>query len=594
MPCAGQQAMEQDYRDDDVKGTGLEHFLVPWWAWRTTRWIGGILLVLALAGYWGARPLWRGFKRYRAETMVRQAGVLLGEGRILSAIDHASQALQLVPDQRDALNLLARGMARTSVPRGALPYWERAFQVGKPSTDDLLDYADVAVREGLPELAAPILQRLMAVPQPEPRVLRVAASHHAALQQSEESLRLVRRLIEVEPANVTNQIALVRLLASRADVSGREEARQILWRLVRGGATSRLEALEHLVLGPVSTRKDREEVVALLAGVANPSVDEVVLLTEARMQLDPSRTKPLAIEALSRWTNLPERELGIVVAWLQRHRLAEEILGWVTVNRAKASQSLAAARFDALVELGRFEGAYRELLEAQAGVDPLDLELWRYRAAHLLKDEVAAERHRQQFVRAAGSDPWRLRRIAEFSQSNQMPDLAVEAWKKLLNDRFEGGRALRALVVLADTQGDTWAARDYLRRILKREPENRGAALAALHCDLLLGEPPAPATKAAEAWIRDPELEWRARFVAALGTLRLGEPERARALVAPATVSTRLASLTHSHRAILAAVLGGAGDVAEARRISRSIVLSQLRPEERELIRAYLLPEEPR
>ena len=79
-----------------------------------------------------------------------------------------------------------------------------------------------------------------------------------------------------------------------------------------------------------------------------------------------------------------------------------------------------------------------------------------------------------------------------------MRDLAAQAWKKLVNDRHEGIRALRALAVIADSDGDTWAAREYTRGLAQRDPMNRAHEMAVINYDLLLGENIEASTKAAE------------------------------------------------------------------------------------------------
>ena len=583
--------MDNDHPHDGLEGTGLEDVFRPWWTRRGARWVGGLLIVLTLAGLLGARPAWRLIKRYRAESMVREARTLLTEGKVVPALDRASAALQLVPEHPDGLRLMARGLARTSSSRGALGYWERVMRNAGSNDADRLEFSEVAVREGLLEVAGPSVRQLMAATNPTPRVLRLAANYHESLNHTAEALRLVRIAVAAEPDNSTNRIALARLLSTRPDAASQEEARLVFWKIIRDASSQRLEALEHLVNGPPGVRKDREDIVALLGALPNPGVAEIVIHAEGRMRLDPSLSRAIATEVLGRISNLSDADLRTVAAWLQRHNMPDLVLGLISPNRARTSQWLYGLRVDALADSGRVEAAYRELLQIEKGIDPLDLELWRFRAARKLKDEAAAERHRQQLLRAAGADAWRIRRIAEFSQQNLMRDLAAEAWKKLVNDRFESQRALRALSVLADAEGDTWAARDYLRRLAKLDPGDKSVALAVMNYDLLVGERVEETTRAAEALLSDAELEGRARFVVALGYLRLGVPERSRPLLASAMITLARGTVAPSQRAVLAAVLGSTGDKDGARRVARGIPLSQLRPEERDLIRSYVIPE---
>ncbi len=582
------QAMFEDDQPPGERGGRMDDAFLPLWERRWVRWSLGLGLALGLLGFFGARPGWRMFKAWRAGTMLAQARQLLDAGEVLASLDRSRAALRLVPDDPSGLRLMALGLGRTTSTRGALYHWQRYLKVATPSDDDRASLVDVAVREGLPEVAEPHVRHLLAGSNAPPRVFRLASAYYGALNRTKDALAMMRRAVEVEPGNPTNAFFLARLLETRTGTKDREEARTLYLGVAKGEAKElRWEACERLLVGPWEDREDRERVLALLGGAGLPTATERVLMAEARMQLDPSSARSIANETLQRLGNLTDAELIKVTSWLHRHDLYELSLPLLSPNRVRTQMTLFGLRIDALVEGGKGESAYRELLAVKECPDPLVMELWRYRAARWLKDDAAAERHRQQLLRVAGNDSGRLRRVAETAQQAGMRDLGGEAWKRLLSDRFERARALRSLAEIADAEGDTWAAREQYRRLVKEDPADHLAELRLLHYDLLLGENVEAAIKTAESRLTDPELEMTARYVAALGFLRMGNPSQARVVLGPAAATGK--RLPAPHQVILTAVVGGSGETNTASRLAGSVPLAQLRPEEKELIRPYLL-----
>lgn len=568
------------------KTAAVPEALTPWWRLPFVFWPLLIGTLLALGGIFGARPAWRLVKQHRADGHLAKGEQSLADGKFNQAIDQGRLALQLTPESPRAWRLMAESLTRAGA-RSGLEYWQRVLNTPEATAADRESFVELALQEGLIALASNQISRLASVPEPSPRSRLLGIRFHLLRNETETALALARDLVRRDASNPTNQLALAGILLARPDAANRDEARAVLWQLSSNTPSHRIDAWEYLVRNNSSVREDRETIAAELAALPSQGIRERILLAEVRMLLDPSQDRSIATAALTGIDPRTDPERLAVALWLQRYRLFDLSLSFLAPNHIRGKPALFRARIDALVGSLRIQTAYRELLESGDTLDPLETELLRLRAAQSLKDEEAVTRHRDQLLRAAGRDPSRVRRVAEFAERNRLPDLAIEAWKRLMEDRYESPRALRALASLADQAGDTWAARDYTRRVAKLDPANPALQLQVAHYDLLLGDDPARALEVIKPLLDNAVVGTDARFVAALALLRSGETEQAWTSLQGTVYSS--GPIPTPLRAILAAVVGGVGFSNRAAEIARSLPLAQLRPEERDLLRPYLV-----
>jgi hypothetical protein len=559
--------------------------LTPWWRLPIVFWPLLIGVILLVGGVFGARPAWRGIKQYRAGKILEAGELLLAEDKPGQAIEKGRLALQLAPTSTRAYRLMAESLTRGG-SRAALDFWQRLLATPDATPADRESFVELALQDNLLTLASGELDRLEAAPAPSPRTRLLGVRFHLLRNEPEIALTLARELLRSDPTNPTNQLALAGILQSRSDPASHLEARNLLWQTASNSPPRRIDAWENLVRGPAASREDRERIVAQLEALPSLGTRERILLAEARMLLDPSQSRAVAVATLPALAPDNDVERLAVALWLHRHRLFDLSLPFLAPNHVRNKAPLFRARIDALVGSLRMQAAYRELLESGDTLDPLESELLRLRAAQALKDDEAVGRHREQLLRAAGRDPARLRRVAEFAERNRFTDLAVDAWKRLIDDRYLGPRALRSLAALADQAGDTWAARDYTRRSAKLVPETPRLRLQLAHYDLLLGDDPARALETLEPLIQDPEIGTDARIVAALARLRAGDLERAWTSIQGVVYTN---GLTPIPLRVIVAAAGSAGLTNRAVELARALPLTQLRPEERDLIRPYLI-----
>lgn len=311
-------------------------------------------------------------------------------------------------------------------------------------------------------------------------------------------------------------------------------------------------------------------------------------MAEARMLLDPSQTATLVSNLVSRMPRDDAEYLGYVVDTLERTGRHNEVLRLTGAGRSLLSRRLFEARLRSLLATSQYEEAYRHTLAANAPLPTFDLELARVRAADRIGDVRRRETHLRELLRAAGTHPGRLRIVAELAESTATSTVASDAWRLLAGQPAEATNGLRRLQRLADRKGDTWVARDYARRALRLAPEDPDLRLEVAQYSLLLGEDYDRALNEAERQFASRTNDFRCRAILALAHLRLGAADKARALLDRTVIDE--SGRQPSTLAIVAAVYGGNGLDDRAEGIARRLPIAELRPEEREMIKTWLLP----
>lgn len=555
-----------------------------------------VLLALGLLGVLAmplARPGWRALKNWRADYFAREAKDFLAENQSGLAFERARSALQLVPDRPDLLRLNATLLSGLG-SEISLGLWQRLLASGQDTLEDRLSFVETALGFDRPDLARDVIGSLETDPNAPAadRRDRLTALFLIRTGEPARALDFARRAHQIAPFNPTNGLLLATLLSAGTNPPGLDEARQLFRSLSRTNGPLRLEALRGWAEPRIGDRTDREAVVELLSGLPERTFAEETLLAETRMLLEPHSAATLASNLLAR---LPRDDWDLAAlaanALLRRGRYAE-VLSLTGAGRGQMNRTLFLARYEALVGNGQGDEAYRHLLTPNAPLALYELELIRARAAQETGDLKRRDGHLKDLLRAAGDNPVRIQRVAELAEAGQTRaalEVATEAWTRLTQIPDSAANAFRHLQRLADQRGDTWTARDYARRAVRLDPRIPALGLEIAYYDLLLGDDLDRALVEAERQVAEQPADLFARAVNALAHLRLGSPERARALLDRAVLSPE--SMRPEILAVIAAAYGANGLEGRARELARSLPLSRLRPEEKELIRPWLLPE---
>ncbi|MBL9139706.1 MAG: hypothetical protein JNK85_27805 [Verrucomicrobiales bacterium] len=558
---------------------------------RRVRWIAIVVLVVgASIVIPTARPAWQTIKNWRASQFLREAETLLADQQVALAFERARAAIQLVPQRPDAMRLNARILASIG-SESSLLIWKRLVEAGQASVEDLETFLETALIFDRTDLAESLIQPLTAQPTPSDRNCRLIALYQ--LQTGKPSLALprARAAYQRAPSNPTNALLFASILSTDPSPDARQEARRILWTLATSGSSQDIEALFRLTQPSLGERADRERVVEILSQRSNRKAAEEVLLTEARILLSPADASTLAAEALTRMPREDWEHLTLLSEAFARLGRYEEVLRLTASGKSFVNRRLFLARYEALLALGKPDEAYRHLLHTEAPLPAFELELARIRGAQEAGDMKGRDAHLQSLLDIAADHPVRIRKVAALAESSTTPGatrVATEAWSRLAARSEAGARdAYRRLQRLADRQGDTWTARDFAKKAARIQTNDANLRLEIARYDLLLGDDLERALRVAEEVAKSRTNDLSARAIAALGQLRLGHPENARHLLDRLVLPDAPPADT---LAIVVATLGSNGLESRARDLARQIPMNSLRPEERELIRPWVVP----
>jgi hypothetical protein len=553
---------------------------------RTVAMLAAVALLL-LAALAAARPCWNLIKDFRASQFLAEAHTLQDAGQIRLALERGRSALQLTPLRPDVLRFNADLVSHLG-GKGGLHLWARLVETGHATDDDLASYAEAGLRLERADLVRDIASNIVARGITSPRGERIAALYFVANNDLFKAVHHARNAYASDPANPTNAVLLADLLLVQPSSADTGQARELLWTAARTSSALRTHAARKLASPPLGNRADREALVELLSAITNRSSVEDLLLIEARVTLDPSSSGQVISNVIA---SLPHNDLprtSALADTLRRLGRHPDNLRLTSGGRAFRSPELFRARLEALLATGQIEEAYQLALDANAPLPPYDLELTRVRIAARTGDARRKDSHLRDLVRSAGAHPARLRAACELAEELKSADIAAEGWRILSQQPAEAAAAHRHLQRLADLGGDTWTARDHAAHAARLGDPDPSLQLQIAQYDLLLGEEIDRALGEAQRQVEAQPGDFHARTVLALAHLRQHAPSKARAALDRQVVDP--STLRPDTLAILAAVYGENGLPRRARDLARSIPLARLRPEERELLRPWLLP----
>lgn len=556
----------------------------PWWRRPTPRRAALALLLLLVTLALAAPPALRSLRARRSAHHADQAEVCLREQRYAEGFDETRLGLGLTPGDPRLLRLEARLLGAAGNP-DALRAWERVTALPGSTDDDALDLVACALDLDQPQAARPVLDRFLGTPQVPPRALVLSARYRLRIHDPVGALRNAEGLRQHPAATSAEQLALATELDTHPDPAVAEGARKLLLPIAGSPGPERLAALRALIRRPQASAADHQTALQILGNLPPAEADSLearVLKADATISLEPSRAREIADLVLPTLNPTTRDDLLVLAACLHRHQLFDRSLTFLTSRRTHEELPLFRARLEALAGAGQIAPAYRECLRDLPALEPLELEMQRLWLASRLQESDAAHAHQEKVLRLAGGRPPLLHRVTEFAAKHQLADLAVAAWKRLVNDPLESPRAMRRLWLLTDQSGDTWAARDYARRLAAIDTADHSLQVRIAQYDLLLREDIPDALATAEAHLTRPEFRQRARVEAAYACLLLDQRERARNHLA--LLETPGPGLAPDLRALHVALIAAFGHEAEARAEADSLALSDLRPEERDLV----------
>ena len=546
---------------------------------RGRRWI--LLIASVLAVIVAGTIAYRWFKGQRAERFAAAGDAFVAADKWNDAAVQYRVALQLDPSNYHGLSGAARLASKAERPE-ALELWQKVLALPQCTIRDREDYAELLIKTNRLNLAEKAIDPLLK-DNPDTKALQLAARYARKIGDNVKAGEYLRIASKRAPDDDAPRFQLAEVLAQSTDAADQAEARKILWELAARPNVYKKAAVEALGAAPELTTDERKRLLQELMALTPKTAKDDLLAADMRIQLQPDEAARVYREEVERWRNGQSQELLDLARWLNAHQQPELVLSSFPIERTLEDNQLLLARLDALATLQRWNDIDGVLDRTDVTLDPSVIESFRARTALERNANLDAEVHWNHAISLAGSDPYKLRFVANFAEQSRATAAALKAYEQLARFPEHADFAYRGTQRVSQRSGDTAAQRAAMSKISARAPEDPNAADQLAYLNLLLGEDVdqnfAVAKKLAEQYPN--RLSYR--VTTALGYLRQHDPASAMAQF-KGPVSIDWKRTLPAWRAVYAAALFASDRNDEARDIIATISRDRLNPQEHELI----------
>lgn len=545
---------------------------------RRKQWILIILGVLFLAVAGIATYHW--FKGKRAERFAAAGDALVAADKWNDAAVQYRVALQLDPSNYRGLSGAARLSTKADRPE-ALELWQKVLTLPQCTIRDRQDYVDLLIKTNRLNLAEKVIDPLLR-DNPDTKTLQLATRYSRKIGDTVKAIEYARIAMKRAPDDDAPRFQLAELLA-QATEADQAEARKILWELAAKPGLYKKAAVEALATAPQLTTDERNRLWQELTALAPKTIKDDLLAADLRFQLHPDDAARIYREAIERWGNGQTQEVLDLARWLNAHQQPELVLSTFPMERTLEDNQLLLARLDAMASLQRWNDIDEVLNRSDITLDPSVIESFRARTAQERNAALDAEVHWNHAMSLAGTDPYKLRFVANFAEQSRATAAALKAYEQLARFPEHADFAYRGIQRVSQKSGETAAQRAAMSKISARTPDDPNAADQLAYLSLLLGEDVDKNFAVAKKLTEQYPNRLSYRVTTALGYLRQHDPASALAqFKAPAPIDWK--RTVPAWRAIYAAALFASDRNDEARDIIATIPHDGLNPQERQLI----------
>ena len=546
---------------------------------RGRRWI--LLIASVLAVIVAGTLAYRWFKGQRAERFAAAGDALVAADKWNDAAVQYRVALQLDPSNYHGLSGAARLASKAERPE-ALELWQKVLALPQCTIRDREDYAELLIKTNRLNLAEKAIDPLLK-DNPDTKALQLAARYARKIGDNVKAGEYLRIASKRAPDDDAPRFQLAEVLAQSTDAADQAEARKILWELAARANLYKKAAVEALGAAPELTTDERKRLLQELMALTPKTAKDDLLAADMRVQLQPDEAARIYREEVERWRNGQSQELLDLARWLNAHQQPELVLSTFPVERTLEDNQLLLARLDALATLQRWNDIDGVLNRTDVTLDPSVIESFRARTALERNVNLDAEVHWNHAISLAGSDPYKLRFVANFAEQSRATATALKAYEQLARFPEHADFAYRGTQRVSQRSGDTAAQRAAMSKISARAPEDPNAADQLAYLNLLLGEDVDQNFAVAKKLAEQHPNRLSYRVTTALGYLRQHDPASALAQF-KGPVSIDWKRTLPAWRAVYAAALLASDRNDEARDIIATISRNRLNPQERELI----------
>jgi hypothetical protein len=535
------------------------------------------LLLLTVAGI----TTYHWFKIKRADRFAAAGDTLVAAGKWNDAAVQYRVALQLDPSNYNGLSGAARLASKAERPE-ALELWQKVLALPQCTIRDRQDYADLLIRTNRLNLAEKVIDPLLK-DNPDTKTLQLATRYSKKIGDDVKAIEYARLATKRAPDDDGPRFQLAELLAQSTDAAEQTEARKILWEVAAKPNAYKNAAVEALATAPQLTTDERNRLLQELPALAPKTIKDDLLAADLRFQLHPDDAARIYHETIDRWQNGKPEEIVDLARWLNAHQQPELVLSTFPIERVSEDNQLFLARLDALASLQRWNDIDDVLSRSDVTLDPSVIESFHARTAQERNAALDAEVHWNHAISLAGTDPYKLRFVANFAEQSHATAAALKAYEQLARFPEHADFAYRGIQRVSQKTGETAAQRAAMSKISVRAPDDPNATDQLAYLNLLLGEDVDKNFAVAKKLTEQYPNRLSYRVTTALGYLRRHDPASALAqFKAPAPIDWK--RTLPAWRAVYAAALLASDRTDEARDIIATIPRDRLNPQERELI----------
>lgn len=543
------------------------------------RWVWVVLavVVVAAAGVLGYHRV----KVARAERFAAAGDSFVKAEKWNDAAVQYRVALQLDPANYHALSGAARLAARADRPE-AIELWHKVIDLRRATRQDRQDYAEFLIKTNRMALAEKVLDPLLKN-NPDTKTLQLAARYSTKIGDDEKAIQFARIASERAPTDDATRFQLAELLAQSRDPKEQTDARKILWDLAGKSQEFKGVAIEALAAAPQLNADEQARLLDELASLAPKTLKDGLLAADLRLQLHPDDALKIYREVVDHWKEGKTEDIIQVARWLNLHQQAELVLSSFPIERAFEDNQLLLTRLDAMAILQRWNDIDELLGQGEVTLDPAVIESFHARTAQERNATLDAEVHWSHAISLAGTDPFKLKFVANFAEQSHATAAALKAYEQLARFPDQADVAYRGIQRVGQISGETATQRTAMAKISTRTPEDTNAADQLAYLNLLLGEDIDKNVAVAKKLAAQYPNRLSYRVTAALAHLRQHNAAAALAeFSGPAPIDWSRAQA--GWRAVYAAALLGSDRTDEAEKIIATIPKDKLNPEERALI----------
>src|SRR5256714_1026358 len=451
---------------------------------RRRRWIIIVSAIVLL--FFGAGVTYSWIKARRAERFAAAGDAFVAADKWSEAAVQYRVALQLNPSSYRGLSGAARLATKADRPE-ALELWQKVQTLPQCTTRDRQDYADLLIKTNRLSLAEKVIDPLLKA-DPDTRTLQLAARYSKKIGDYSKAVEYARIATERTADDDAVRFQLAELLAQSMDAKEQAEARKILWDIAGKASAYKNPAVEALATAPQLTRDERNRLLQELATLAPKSIKDDLLAADLRFQLRPDDAAQIYREEIDRWQNRKQEEIVDLARWLNAHQQAELVLSTFPIERALEDNQLLLSRLDALASLQRWNDIDDVLNRSDVTLDASVIESFRARTAQERNSTLDAEVHWNHAISLAGTDPFKLKFVANFAEQSHATAAALKAYEQLARFPDQADLAHRGTQRVSQKSGETAAQRAAMARITTRTPDDPNAADQLAYLSLLLNE----------------------------------------------------------------------------------------------------------